>query len=182
VTLTLAGPPCSWGIWVREPYTEKKESNCQTKKIKIWSWAPQGPDTKKNYPTHRRSEYYLNLLDCTANCRPVLSSEWERMGAWCETAASLGNRSRQLVVNVSTEAQGTADWEDSVRAVGNCRERQLAIALLPPVTRCKSPINPITNMNSIYTHHTRENTFQMCFSLKENLNILPSFNNSILMK
>jgi hypothetical protein len=23
VTLTWAGSPCSWGIWVREPYTEK---------------------------------------------------------------------------------------------------------------------------------------------------------------
>jgi hypothetical protein len=27
--------PCSWGIWVMALYTEKKESNCQTKKIKI---------------------------------------------------------------------------------------------------------------------------------------------------
>jgi hypothetical protein len=37
VTLTFdvqAASPCSWGIRVREPYTEKKESNCQTKKLK----------------------------------------------------------------------------------------------------------------------------------------------------
>jgi hypothetical protein len=29
-----AGSPCSWGIWVRGPYTEKTENNCQTKKLK----------------------------------------------------------------------------------------------------------------------------------------------------
>jgi hypothetical protein len=37
-----AGPPCSWGIWVRAPYMNKKESNCQTKKFKIWSSYQKG--------------------------------------------------------------------------------------------------------------------------------------------
>jgi hypothetical protein len=30
----FAGSHCSRRIWVREPYTEKKVSNCQTKKLK----------------------------------------------------------------------------------------------------------------------------------------------------
>jgi hypothetical protein len=70
VTLTLAGPPCSWGIWVRGPYTKKTECNCQTKKLKS--------GTKKNWPTDRRPQYNLklNLRHCPENYRPVLSSEW----------------------------------------------------------------------------------------------------------
>jgi hypothetical protein len=49
----------------------KKESNCQTNKIKIWSWAPS------NWLTGRRLQYTrnLNLRHCTANYRPVLSPE-----------------------------------------------------------------------------------------------------------
>jgi hypothetical protein len=37
----------------------------------------RGPDTKTSWPTNRRSQYNLNLnlRDCTANSRPVLSSE-----------------------------------------------------------------------------------------------------------
>jgi hypothetical protein len=39
---------------------EEKEGNCQTKKIKMWSLFPQGPDTKTNWPTDRRSQYNLS--------------------------------------------------------------------------------------------------------------------------
>jgi hypothetical protein len=42
------------------PYTKKKENNYPTKK----SWL-----------TDRRSQYNFNLRHCTANYRPVLSSE-----------------------------------------------------------------------------------------------------------
>jgi hypothetical protein len=50
---------------------KKEESICQTKKIKV------GPGTKTNWLTDRRSHCNLdfNLRDCTANYRPVLSSE-----------------------------------------------------------------------------------------------------------
>jgi hypothetical protein len=54
-------PSCSWGIWVREPYTEKKSRNCQTKKLKSGHGPPMGPGTKTNWPTDRRSQYNLNL-------------------------------------------------------------------------------------------------------------------------
>jgi hypothetical protein len=73
--LLWAEPPSSWGIWVRAPYTKMKENYCQAKKIKIWSWAPQRVDIKTNWPPDWQSQYYLNFRHCTANYRPVLSSE-----------------------------------------------------------------------------------------------------------
>jgi hypothetical protein len=75
VTLTFV--PCSWGIWVREPYTEKNESNWETKKLKSDHGPHWGPGTKKNWPTDHRSQYNLklNLRHSSANDRPVLSSE-----------------------------------------------------------------------------------------------------------
>jgi hypothetical protein len=56
----------------------EEESSCQTNRIlKSGHWPHRGLETKTNCPTDRRSEYNLNLnlSDCTANCRPVLSSE-----------------------------------------------------------------------------------------------------------
>jgi hypothetical protein len=41
VTLTLGWVTLFMGDMGEEPYTEKKESNCQTKKFKIWPWALQ---------------------------------------------------------------------------------------------------------------------------------------------
>jgi hypothetical protein len=49
-----AGPPCSWGIWVRAPYTEKKEI-VQQRKLK----SGMVPGTKTNWPTDHRSQYNL---------------------------------------------------------------------------------------------------------------------------
>jgi hypothetical protein len=47
----------------------------------------------------------------------------------------------------------TADWEDSVHAVVNCRVCELAIALELLVVRiCKTEINPITNPNPVTNH------------------------------
>jgi hypothetical protein len=62
---------------VRGPYTEKKESNCQTIKLKSGHGLHWGPGTKANWSTDRRSQYNLklNLRHCTANYRLVLSSE-----------------------------------------------------------------------------------------------------------
>jgi hypothetical protein len=48
-------------MWVREPYTEKKESNCETKKLKSGHPLQKGHDTKTNWPTDRRSQCNLNL-------------------------------------------------------------------------------------------------------------------------
>jgi hypothetical protein len=62
---------------VREPYTEKKESNCQTKKLNSGHGTHWGPGTKTNRPTGRPSQYNfkLNLRDYTANYTPALSDE-----------------------------------------------------------------------------------------------------------
>jgi hypothetical protein len=55
---------------------KKKESECETKLI-----SGHGPhmehDTKTNWPTDRPSQYKMNLdiRDCTANYRLILSSE-----------------------------------------------------------------------------------------------------------
>jgi hypothetical protein len=56
------------GYGWRSP-TPRIRSNCQTKKLKS--------GTKTNWPTDRRSHcnLKLNLRHCTANYRPVLSSE-----------------------------------------------------------------------------------------------------------
>jgi hypothetical protein len=64
---------------VRELYTEKKESSCQTKKLESGHGPHWGPGTKTNWPTDRRSQYSLklNLHHCTANYRLVFSLERE---------------------------------------------------------------------------------------------------------
>jgi hypothetical protein len=58
-----AGSPCSWGVWVREPYTEKMKE-LSNKEIKT--------GTKTNWPTDHRSQcnLKLNLCHCTTNYRP----------------------------------------------------------------------------------------------------------------
>jgi hypothetical protein len=76
VTLTFdfgLNHPVHGGYGRGSPTLRKKESNCQTKKLKIG----HGPPTKRNCPTDRRSKYNLklNLHHCTANYRPILSSE-----------------------------------------------------------------------------------------------------------
>jgi hypothetical protein len=51
--------------------------NCQTKKLKSGYKPHWGPGTKTNWPTDRRSQcnLKLNSRHCTANYRPVLSSD-----------------------------------------------------------------------------------------------------------
>jgi hypothetical protein len=53
-------------------------------------------------------------------------------------------------VNVSMEAEDTADWEDLVHATENCRLCELAIApQLLVVTICKCSIEPIAIPNPV---------------------------------
>jgi hypothetical protein len=64
-----------------------------------------------------------------------------------EEATAFGNRYQ------ATTGEDTADWEDLVRAVVNCRVCEIAITLqLLVVTFRKSSINPITNSNPVYSH------------------------------
>jgi hypothetical protein len=52
-----------------------------------------------------------------------------------------------------TTGEDTADWEELVCAVVNCRVCELVISLwLLVVTFCGSSINPIINPNPIYSH------------------------------
>jgi hypothetical protein len=52
-----------------------------------------------------------------------------------------------------TTSEDTADWEDLVGAVVNCRVCELAIALqLVVVTICKCAVNSIINSNLVYHH------------------------------
>jgi hypothetical protein len=71
-----AGSPCPCGIWVRELYTEKT-SNYQTQTLTSGYGPHCGTGTKTNWPTDHRSQFNLklDLRNCTANYRPVLSSE-----------------------------------------------------------------------------------------------------------
>jgi hypothetical protein len=57
--------------------TPRRWSNCQTKKLKSGYGPHWRPGTKTNWPTDCRSQcnLKLNLCHCTANYRPVLSSE-----------------------------------------------------------------------------------------------------------
>jgi hypothetical protein len=56
--------------------TQRRLSDCQTKKLKSGYVSHWRPGTKTNWPTDRRSQcnLKLNLRHCTANYRPVLSS------------------------------------------------------------------------------------------------------------
>jgi hypothetical protein len=60
----------------RAPYMKIKESNCHSN-VTSGHLLQEGWDTKTNWPTDRRSQcnLKLNLRHCTANYRPVLSSE-----------------------------------------------------------------------------------------------------------
>jgi hypothetical protein len=81
-----------------------------------------------------------------------------RVGVSCETVASWQGRdhggSGSYGVGSRYQAitcEDTADWEDLVRAVGNCRVCELAITLqVLVVTFCKVSVNPITNPNPVY--------------------------------
>jgi hypothetical protein len=65
--------PCSWGIWVREPYTDKKETVKQ--RHENWYGAlHQDELADRPLVAYNLS---LNLHHCTANYRQVLSSERE---------------------------------------------------------------------------------------------------------
>jgi hypothetical protein len=57
--------------------TPRRRSNCQTNKLKSGYGPKWGTGTKTNWPTDRRSQcnLKLNLRHCTANYRPVLSSD-----------------------------------------------------------------------------------------------------------
>jgi hypothetical protein len=57
--------------------TQRRRTNCQTKKLKSGYGPHWGPGTKTNWPTDRQSQcnFKLNLRHYTANYRPVLSSE-----------------------------------------------------------------------------------------------------------
>jgi hypothetical protein len=63
----------------------------------------------------------------------------------------------------ATTGEDTADWEDLVCAVLNCRMCEWAIALLLlAVPICKSSINPITNPNPLYSHnHTPDSMIKL---------------------
>jgi hypothetical protein len=60
-----------WGL----PAWRRNKLIVKQKKLKSGHGPYKGPDTKTNRPTYRRSQYNLNLRDCTANYRPVFSSE-----------------------------------------------------------------------------------------------------------
>jgi hypothetical protein len=59
-------------------YAPRRWSNCQRKKLKSGYVPHWGPGTKTNWPTDHRWQcnLKLNLRHCTANYRPILSSEW----------------------------------------------------------------------------------------------------------
>jgi hypothetical protein len=63
--------------------------------------------------------------------------------------SAVGNRCRATSVK-------TADWEDLVRSVVNCKVYELAIVLeWHVVTICKCSINPITSPNPVNSRPTR---------------------------
>jgi hypothetical protein len=57
------------------PIRRRNKVTVTQKKIKSGHGPHRGPGTEKNWLTDRQSQYNLNLRHCTANYRPVLSSE-----------------------------------------------------------------------------------------------------------
>jgi hypothetical protein len=57
-----------------EEERKKKESNCQTKKLKSGHGPHWGPGTKMNWPTDRRTQYNLKLKfrNCKLQTRPLI--------------------------------------------------------------------------------------------------------------
>jgi hypothetical protein len=75
--LSMSKESCKHLLILNCEGTPRRRSNCQTEKLKSGYGPNWGPSTKTNWPTDRRSQYNLklNLCHCTANYRPVLSSE-----------------------------------------------------------------------------------------------------------
>jgi hypothetical protein len=68
-------------------------------------------------------------------------------------ARAVNNRKLRTYSVAKQRLVKTTDWEDSVRAVVNCRVHELAIALqLLVLTTCKWSKNTITNANPIYNY------------------------------
>jgi hypothetical protein len=89
--------------------TPRRRSKCQTTKLKS-DYEPQlGPGTKTNWPTDHRSQcnLKLNLRHCTANYRPILSSE--------RTPYIKNKESKYLLCGLSPQANYTD------RATAACR-------------------------------------------------------------
>jgi hypothetical protein len=56
-----------------------------------------------------------------------------------------------------TTGEDTADLEDLMHVIVNCKERELVIALwLPEVMSYMCSVHPITNRNPIYSHLTHD--------------------------
>jgi hypothetical protein len=71
-----------------------------------------------------------------------------RVGGWCEMAASL--RGREPGCRRTFTGEDTADLDDLVCAVVNCRVREFEMPLqLFVVTFCKCSIKPITNTHCL---------------------------------
>jgi hypothetical protein len=81
-----------------------------------------------------------------------------------------------------TTVENTADWEDIVRAVVNCRVCELAKALyLLVVTICKCSINPITNPNPVFSHPYTCICVLICVCVGGGALVLPMFNPRVLI-
>jgi hypothetical protein len=63
----------------------------------------------------------------------------------------------------TTTGEDTVDWEDLVRAVGNCGVCELTMELqLRVVTVRNCWINPVTNSNPVYSHSTKMWQYSTC--------------------
>jgi hypothetical protein len=94
------GHPWMWSSEAEN--IKKEESNCQTKKIKIWSRAPR--------PTSCWLQYNMNFRDCTANYRPVLSSERAPYMKKKEIVTQRTVKSGHLLQSGAQHQDEPADW------------------------------------------------------------------------
>jgi hypothetical protein len=62
---------------------KKKESNCQTKKFKMWSSVPKGARHKTNLPTDRPSQCTSN---CSSNGSDCCASRFRPLNTKCKSS------------------------------------------------------------------------------------------------
>jgi hypothetical protein len=104
-----------------------------------------GLDTKTYWLTDRQSQCDFNFALSLVILETVADQQGRKRGSW-------GRYGIESIYQTTT-GEDTADWEDWVRAVVNCRVFELAIALyLHVVTICKCSVCPITNPNPVYSH------------------------------
>jgi hypothetical protein len=130
------------------PHRNETAITCQTKEnLKSGLWAPKGPNTKKNWPTDRRSYNQLEL-QCqqqSVTMRAPDSTDrdkrrqLQKLRQYCQSGVAMA---------VEREHYGNSGKKtsaDNRRLVRDSWPRRLSACIVKWILRGESPINPVCN-------------------------------------